>query len=189
VTVIVAVGDHRIGEMDVRQLVALPAGARDIGERERGDRLAACFAAGHRLREALDKLAQRRVLVAVRGVEQRAREHRQSMAQAGMRCGVTGAFNGCGVQGEKNAVQPRVLPQDQPFDAAVFEDLDRHALHRAEVVREQRCAPAAVTSDVRQARPVAVDPAHAQGVVEDVRQANSGRVVVGEQRRRRIRLR
>ncbi len=101
-TVIVAVGDHRIREMDVRQLVALPAGARDIGERERGDRLAACFAAGHRLREALAKLAQRGVLIAVLGVEQRPREHRQAMAEAGMRGRITGAFNGCGVQGEKN---------------------------------------------------------------------------------------
>ncbi len=75
------------------------------------------------------------------------------------------------------------MPQDQPFDAAVFEDLDRHALHRAEVVGEQRRAPAPVTGDVRQACSVTIDSAHSPGVVEDVRQTNAGFVVVGQRRR------
>ncbi len=178
VAVVVTVVDQRVGEMDVGQLVALPARPCDVGERQGSHRLAARFTASHRLCETGDERVQVGVAVAMCRIEQGAREHRQAVAQTASSRRVAGALDGLRMEGEKAAPQTRVAADDQRFDAAVLEDLDRQTLLRAIVVGEHRPAPAAMTGHVRQGRPVAVDSAHTARVVERIRQTDAVGVVI-----------
>jgi hypothetical protein len=92
--------------MDVGQLVALPAGARDVGERQLGDCFAARLALGHRLARSGDELAQLGVLVAVFGIEQRAREHARRWRRQEVRFRVAGAGAGVGCRARKMRRMP-----------------------------------------------------------------------------------
>jgi hypothetical protein len=178
VAVVVAIADLGIGEMDIGQLVALAAGTGDVGQSQLGDCFAAGLALGHRLVEVAHELQQLGVLIAMFGIEQRAREHAQAMTQAGGGLGIAGAGARRRVQGQEDAAHARVGTHDQHLDAAVFENLDRQALHRAAVVGEHRRTPAAMAGNVRQGGAVAVDAGNALRVVKDIGQADAGGVVI-----------
>ncbi len=114
----------------------------------------------------------------MRGVEQRARQHGQAVAQAGGGFGVAGALDRLGVQRKEDAAQPRVFAHQQRFDAAVLEKLDRHALEGAPVVGDLRLAPAPVADHVGEYGAIAVKTRDAAGIVEHVWHTHAELVVV-----------
>jgi hypothetical protein len=78
--------------------------------------------------------------------------------------------------------RPGYSRQEQGFDAAVLEELDGHALERAPVVGDLGLGPAPMADHVGQSGAVAVEAGNTAGVIEDVGQADSRRVVVGKRR-------
>ena len=199
--VVVAVVDHGVVEMHLGELVALAAGFGDVGQRQCGDFAGGGVARRHEFVEALHKFTQIRVGVAVPGVIQRgapyvelavgcavrtsrfqqgARNHGQTMAQAGGGFRVAGRLDRFGVQTEEEAAQAGVFAHQQGFNAAVFEEFDRHALERAPVIGDLRLAPAAVSDDMRQGGAVAVEAGNAPyaDVLVHIRQADAEFVVV-----------
>lgn len=65
------------------------------------------------------------VAVAMVGVEQSARQHRQAVAQARSALRVAGVGLRLRMQRQKDAAQPRVATDRQQVDAAVLEDSER----------------------------------------------------------------
>ena len=107
--------------------------------------------------EALHVVEQVRVRVAVAGVEQGAREHRQAVAQAGRGGRVAGVRQRPWMQGQENAAQARVFPHQQDLHPAILEELHGHALEGAPVVGDLSGAIAAVADHVGEYGAVAVD--------------------------------
>ena len=109
--------------------------------------------------EARDEVGEIGVCVAVMRIEQRARQHRQPMAQAGGGFRIAGVFHRLRMQREEDAAQAGIFADQQRLDAAVLEELHRHALERAPVVGDLRLGPAAVADHVGEHGAVAVDAA------------------------------
>ncbi len=78
---------------------------------------------------------------------------------------------GCNASNRRRS--PGIFADQQRVDAAVLEELDRHALERTPVVGNLCRAPAAVADHVGQHRAVAVDPRYAAFRLEDVRHAHA----------------
>ena len=82
------------------------------------------------------------------------------------------------MQREEQAAQAGVFADQQRLDAAVLEELDRHALERAPVVGDLRLGPAAVADDVGERGTVAVEAGDVACIVVHVRQADAELVVI-----------
>ena len=174
-SVVVPIADHGIVEEDFGQLVALPARAGNVGERQFGHGGRALADAGM---EAGHKLLQHSIAVTVVGIKEGTREHGQAMAQAGGRVGIAGAFDGLGMEGEEDAREAGILAHQQRIDTRVLEKLDCHALEGAPVVGDLRRRPAAVADHVGQHGAVAIKPGYPVGIVIHVRHTHTQLVVI-----------
>ena len=114
-----------------------------------------------------------RVGVAVVGIQNGARHHRQPVAQARVGLVVARTLHGLGVQRQQGAAQAGVGAHQQQVDAGIFKGFHRQALEGAPVVGHLGLAPAAVAHHVRQCGTVAVDAAHIGAVVVHVGQAHA----------------
>ncbi len=94
------------------------------------------------------------------GIEQRARQHRQAVAQAGLRFRIAGIFRRHGMQRAGRCGAGRDIRCSSRYSTRLSsKNSDRHALERAQVVGDLRRGPAPVADDVGQHGAVAVDAA------------------------------
>ena len=177
--IVITVVNDSVLEVHFGELVTLTACPRDVGECQFGDLTSSRFAFGYQRVEAPNELEQIRVGVAVRRVDQRARQHGQPMAQAGRGLRIAIRFDWFRMQCQKNTAQAGVFANQQVIDAAVLEKLHCHALKRAPVVGDQRLAPAAMADHVGENGAVAVKSADAIDVIEDIGHAQAQLVVIG----------
>jgi hypothetical protein len=180
VAVVVAVIDDGVVEVDLGELVALAPGAGDVGECQVGHRAGVRGARTERFMEARGEFEQDGICVGVLRIEQGARHHRQTVAQAGGGFRVALGFVGQRVQRQEDAAQAGVGTDQQVLDAAILEEFDRHALKRAVVVGDDLGAPAAMPDHVGENGAVAVKAADVVGVVEHIRDAHAELVVIGD---------
>ncbi len=100
------------------------------------------------------------------------------MAQAGRGFRIAGSLHRRGMQCEEQAAQAGIFADQQRLDAAVLEELDRHALERTPVVGDLRPGPAAVADHVGERGAVAIETADAMCIVLHVRHAHAELVVI-----------
>jgi hypothetical protein len=82
------------------------------------------------------------------------------------------------MQREEQAAQAGVFADQQRLDAAVLEELHRHALERAPVVGNLRLGPAPMADHVGEHGAVAVDAADRAGVIVHIGHAHAELVVI-----------
>ena len=168
VAVVVPVADHGVGEEHAGGLVALAARAGGMAQRQPCDLRRAGMAVCHEGVKFIGKSVEDFVVVAVRRVQQGARQHRQPVAQAACRGRVARALDRPGMKGQQKRPQPGILPKHEVVDARVFEALDGHALQWAQVVSHLGLAPATMAGHMGQGGAVAVESADVPRSLERV---------------------
>src|SRR5208283_3933326 len=177
--IVVAVIYYGVLEVSLGELIALSARLGHERNREIGHLPGAHVAFAHQRVEALGKFDDVRIVIGMLLVERGTRQHRQAMAYAGFKLGITGVFSRDRVQRHEDPTQTGILAHSKIFDAAVLQELRCHALEGTEIVRKNRGGPAAMRGDVSQRGTVAVDAGYAVRITVYVGQAYAELVIVG----------